>query len=105
MCVCVGRDGGWAAAPTEASSELARCPQCRGAKSRVDLVSCTSTPDRDVHHAVCRHHREQRTAVVDDDVERHVLGCRVDIIIRDKLLPMRVHGSILLYIHRNRKAH
>ena len=27
----------------------------------------------------------------DDDVELNVLGCRVDIIIRDKLWPMRVH--------------
>jgi len=35
----------------------------------------------------------------------HVLGCRADIIIRDKLWPMPKHGSALLYVHRNRKAH
>ena len=29
----------------------------------------------------------------------------VDIIIRDKLWPMPKHGSMLLYVHRNRKAH
>ena len=41
----------------------------------------------------------------DDDVEFNVLGCRVGIIIRDKLWPMRVHGSVLLYVHINPKAH
>ena len=67
------------------------------------------------------------------DVELHVLGCATstftqlwnsglypwwwwwcrascprisaDIIIRDKLWPMPKHGSMLLYVHRNRKAH
>ena len=49
---------------------------------------------------------QTRTAWTDDDgVELNVLGCRVDIIIRDKLWPMRVRGSLLLYVHRNRKAH
>ena len=28
----------------------------------------------------------------------------VDIIIRDKLRPMREHGSVLLYVHGNQKA-
>ena len=28
----------------------------------------------------------------------------VDIIIRDKLRPMPKHGSVLRYVHRNRKA-
>ena len=37
----------------------------------------------------------------DDDVELNVLGCRVHIIIRDKL----TNGSMLLYVHRNHKAH
>ena len=40
----------------------------------------------------------------DDDVELNVLGCRVDIIIGDKLRPIRKHGSTLLYVHRNQKA-
>ena len=38
-----------------------------------------------------------------DDVELNVLGCRVDI--RDKLWPVRVHGSVLLYVHWNHQAH
>ena len=29
------------------------------------------------------------------------VGCHI----RDKLWPMRVHGSVLLYVNRNRKAH
>ena len=39
----------------------------------------------------------------DDVVELHVLGCRVDIY-RDKLSPMPKHGSMSLYVRRNRKA-
>ena len=35
----------------------------------------------------------------DDDVEFNVLGCRIDMF-RDKLRSMRVHGSVLLYVHR-----
>ena len=36
----------------------------------------------------------------DDEVEFNVLGCRVDIY-RDKLWPVRKHGSMLLYVHGN----
>ena len=39
----------------------------------------------------------------DDDVELHVPWMSADI--RDKLWPMPKHGSVLLYVHRNRKAH
>ena len=39
--------------------------------------------------------------VDDDDVALNVLGCRADI--RNKLWPVRVHGSLLLYSHRNHR--
>ena len=78
-------------------------------KSRISTV----TTEVNNSYQQCRHLKwtttsttQTRTAWADDDdVELNVLGCRVDIIVRDKLWPMRVHGSVLLYVHRNRKAH
>ena len=39
----------------------------------------------------------------DEDVELHVLGCRLTI--WDRLSPMPKHGSMLLYVHGNRKTY
>ena len=41
----------------------------------------------------------------DDDVYRLLCPWISGLEIRDKLGPMPKHGSMLLYVHRNRKAH
>ena len=40
----------------------------------------------------------------DDDVEPNVLGCRADILGTNCDQCVHVHGSVLLYVHRNHEA-
>ena len=49
--------------------------------------------------------RAVQTNLTFDDVELHVLGCRLTCTIRDKLHPVPKHGSMLLYVHRKYKVH
>ena len=41
----------------------------------------------------------------DDDVELHVLGCELTYLGTNCDQCVDKHGSVLLYVHRNRKAH